>query len=184
MVDPADIPRILSDAARLVRQGRIVVFGSAALAMRLPGAPATRDVDIWCEPAERGDLVAALMGEVSWYQEKHGAYVEVWGPETFAAPVDWPSRAQTLTNDDAPGVELVVPHPHDILIAKLERWEPQDRAHAALILGALPLTEETLDRRLSAAPYRTGAIVEPHRQQRFEVHARQFRSQLAGGAGQ
>ena len=35
MVDPENVPRVLSDAARLLGTGRLVVFGSAALALRL-----------------------------------------------------------------------------------------------------------------------------------------------------
>lgn len=179
MVDPADVPRILSDAARLLGDGELVVFGSAALAMRLPVGPRTRDVDVWCSPPERGDLITALMGEISWYQDKHDAYVEVWGPETFAAPVDWRARALRLTNDDSPRVTLVVPHPHDVLVSKLERWEEQDREHARAIVAAMPITAAALDALLSCAPYRTGRIVDPVRIQRFEVHAAALRSGLA-----
>ncbi|GDX79257.1 hypothetical protein LBMAG42_10680 [Deltaproteobacteria bacterium] len=179
MVDAADVPRILSDAARLLGAGELFVFGSAALAMRLPVGPRTRDVDVWCLPAERGDLITALMGEVSWYQDKHDAYVEVWGPETFAAPEDWQNRAWRLTNEDTPAVTLVVPHPHDVLVSKLERWEPQDREHAKAILASAPLTVARLDALLSQAPYRTGRIVDAARVRRFEVHAAELRAALA-----
>lgn len=179
MVEPADVPDVLLDAARLVGEGEIVVFGSAALAFALPDAPRTRDVDIWCEPKERGDLVEALMGEVSWYQKKHGAYVEVWGPETFAAPLDWRSRARVLTEDAAPGVRLVVPHPHDVLLAKLERWEPADRDHARRILAHLPLTREALAALAAQAPYRRGVITSPERVGRFEAHLAELEGMLS-----
>jgi hypothetical protein len=170
MVEAADVPDVLLDAARLVGTGEIVVFGSAALAFSLPNAPRTRDVDIWCEPAERGDIVVAVMGEVSWYQQKHDAYVEVWGPETFTAPADWRSRAQVLTEDAAPGVRLVVPHPHDVLVSKLERWEEADRDHARLILASYPLSREALASLASRTPYRTGVVTDPARVARFEAH--------------
>lgn len=183
MVEPGDVANILGDAARLLGAGRLVVFGSAALAMRIPNAPRTRDVDIWTEPPDRGEVLNAFMGELSWYHEKHGAYVEVWGPETFAAPIDWPSRAATLTNEDLPSVTLVVPHPHDLLLAKLERWEPQDVAHADLILAAAPLPERVFDQLLAKAPYRTGAITDPARIHRFEVHAMELRARLPRGFG-
>lgn len=181
MVEPADVPDVLLDAARLLGEGEIVVFGSAALAFSLPDAPRTRDVDIWCEPRERGDLLEALMGEVSWYQKKHGAYLEVWGPETFAAPADWRSRAKTLTEDAAPGVRLVVPHPHDVLLAKLERWEPADRAHARLILAHLPLSRVALAALVERAPYRDGRIDAPERVFRFDAHLGELEGMLAGG---
>ena len=111
MVDPGDIPRIVTDVVRLVQSGEIVVFGSSALAFWLDSPPHTRDVDIWCDPPEQGDIVQAVMGELSWYDEKHGAYVEVWSPETFAAPLDWRSRARTLTFEGFPRATVIVPHP-------------------------------------------------------------------------
>lgn len=170
MVDPADVPRVLLDIARLVKQGEVVVFGSAALALVLPDAPRTRDVDVWCTPPDRGDLVTALMGELSWYQERFGAYVEVWGPETFAAPEDWRSRARVLTEETVPEVRLVVPHPHDVVIAKLERWETADQDHARRVVRALPLSRAAALALADRTPYRTGRITDPRRVAAFEAH--------------
>jgi hypothetical protein len=94
VVEPADVARVVADAASLVKRGELVVFGSSALAFWLRDAPRSRDVDVWCEPVERGDLVEALMGELSRYHQRHAAYVEVWRPETFAAPLGWRKRAR------------------------------------------------------------------------------------------
>jgi hypothetical protein len=46
MVEPGQVEPILSDAARLVGEGELVVFGSAALALWLRNAPSSRDVDL------------------------------------------------------------------------------------------------------------------------------------------
>lgn len=170
MVEPEDVPRVLLDAARLMREGEIVLFGSAALCFWLPQAPRTRDIDLWCEPAERGQAVEALMGELSWYHDRHGAYVEVWGPETFAAPTDWRSRARLFTEEEVPGVRLVVPHPHDILLAKVERWEPADKEHARRILAAFPLDAARLLDLDANMPYRGGRITDPRRVAAYLVH--------------
>lgn len=177
MVEPEDVGRILLDAARLVKDGEIVVFGSAALAMWLENPPRTRDVDVWCTPSERGEIVESLMGALSWYDEKHHAYVEVWGPETFAAPSDWRDRAKVLRDDIVPNVSLVVPHPHDVLLAKLERWEEGDREHAALILREIPLRPTDLDRLASKAPYRQPGFDEA-RKFAFEAHLARLRDQV------
>ena len=170
MVNPTDVPRILLDAARLLKEGEIVVFGSAALAFVLPEAPRTRDIDVWCDPPERGELLTVLMGELSWYQSTHGVYVEVWAPETFAAPLNWRSRAKVLTEETAPDVRLVVPHPHDILFAKLERWESGDREHARRILAHLPMDLRRMRHLLAETPYRVGLITDPLRIRDFEGH--------------
>lgn len=174
MVDPDDIPRIVTDAARLVRQGVIVLFGSSALAYWLDDPPRTRDVDLWCEPPEQGEIVEALMGELSWYDEKHGAYVEVWAQETFAAPLGWRERARVLTFDELPDVSVIVPHPHDVLLAKLGRFDESDRDHADRVLAQYPLDEQQLGQLAASSPYRTGGIVEPDRRARFEFALKQL----------
>ena len=168
MVEPADVPRVVADAARLLRSGELVVFGSSALAYWLAKPPRSRDVDLWCDPPERGEVVEALMGELSWYHERHGAYVEVWAPETFAAPVNWRSRAQVLRPDESPDVTLFVPHPHDVLLAKLERMTESDLEHARRILEEFPLQAHQLDVLAAESPHLTGRITDPERVSRFE----------------
>lgn len=180
MVQPADVPRVLLDAARLIRHGELVVFGSAALAFWLAAPPVTRDIDVWCEPREPGEALEALMGELSWYHETHGAYVEVWGPETFAAPTTWRTRARTLSDAQLPDVRLLVPHPHDILFSKLERWESADRGHALQILASFPLTRPQAQQLDAVMPYRTGAIHDPERIQRYDAHYLELLSSLPG----
>lgn len=167
MVSPEDVPHILSDAARLLGTGELVVFGSAALSFWLDHPPSSRDVDVWCEPAERGDVIQAVMGELSWYHNRHGAYLEVWGPETFAAPTSWRSRAKSLEHPDAPGVTLVVAHPHDILLSKLERLESHDLDHIRRILREFPSNRAHLMRLAEEVPYRDGSV-EAERVARFE----------------
>lgn len=167
MVDPDDVPRVVADAARLLRRGELVVFGSSALAFWLAEAPRSRDVDVWCDPPERGDAVEALMGELSWYHERHGVYVEVWSPETFRAPSGWRSRALVHRPDESPEVTLLVPHPHDVLLAKLERMTESDVEHARRILAEFPLPREELRALAAESPYRSGGIEDPERLARF-----------------
>lgn len=178
MVDPADVEKILSDAARLMKDGEIVVFGSAALAFWLDKPPASRDVDIWCKPPERGDVILALMGEESWYHRKHHAYVEVWGPETFCAPYTWRTRSTWKTHADHPGVRMVIPHPHDILMSKIERGDGQDWEHARRILTQIPLNAAELDQLANEMPHRTDQIDDPERLARFEANLRSLRERF------
>lgn len=179
MVHPSLVRRIVIDAARLVKSGEIVVFGSASLAFWLANAPTSRDVDLWVTPPERGESVEALMGELSWYHDLHGAYVEVLGPETFSGPRDWRSRALTLTLPEAPGVRVVVPHPHDVLISKLERFADQDQDHVSRILGEAPLDRARLDALAAESPYRTEEEP-PASVAAFEMHLAEVRARLPG----
>jgi hypothetical protein len=169
LVDPEDVSRVVADAARLLQRGELVVFGSSALAFWLADAPTSRDVDVWCDPPERGEVVEALMGELSWYHDRHGVYVEVWAPETFAAPGDWRSRARTHTIPTSPEVKLLLPHPHDVLLSKLERMTEADMEHARRILKEFPLSEETLEELAAASPHLTGRIDDPERVVRFRA---------------
>ena len=174
MVDPADVVKILHDAARLVRDGEIIVFGSAALSAWLTAAPGTRDVDVIIHPEERGAAVEAVMGELSWYDERFDAHVDVCNAETLAAPESWPVRARRERFADIPGVEVTLLHPHDVLFAKLERWEPQDREHAGRILNELPLTLDEAEGLARDMPHRTGAIIDERRRFDFEAHYAMF----------
>jgi hypothetical protein len=106
-------------------------------------------------------------GELSWYHDRHGIYVEVWAPETFAAPVGWRSRAQVQRLEVSPEVTLLVPHPHDVLFAKLERLTESDVEHARQILAEFPLQKEHLEALAAESPHLTGRITDPERISRF-----------------
>jgi hypothetical protein len=177
MVTPSSVRRIVIDAARLVKQGEIVVFGSASLAFWLQDAPTSRDVDLWVTPPERGEAVEALMGELSWYHERHSSYVEVLGPETFAGPTTWRDRALRLSLPEAPDVTIMVPHPHDVLISKLERWSAPDRDHVRRILAEAPLSRARLDALAADSPYRKGDAP-PASIAAFEMHLAEVRATL------
>jgi hypothetical protein len=181
VVDPESVVKILHDAARLVKDGEIIVFDSAALSAWLSSAPSTRDVDIVVHPPERGDAVEAVMGELSWYDERFDAHVDVCNAETLAAPESWPERARRERFADIPRVEVTLLHPHDVLFAKIERWEPQDRDHARRILNELPMTLETAERLAGEMPHRTGAIRDERRRFDFEAHYGMF-LELLGAA--
>jgi hypothetical protein len=146
-----------------------VVFGSASLAFWLTNAPSSRDVDLWVTPPERGDVVEALMGELSWYHERHSAYVEVLGAETFHAPASWRERAKRIEPPELPDLHVVVPHPHDVLIAKLGRFEPADQDHIDRILREIPADAAKLSELANESPYRDGSLPDDARHA-FELH--------------
>jgi hypothetical protein len=181
MVEPGQVEPILSDAARLVGEGEIVVFGSAALALWLRDPPASRDVDLLCEPAEKGEILTAMMGELSWYHDRHGVFVEVWAEETFAAPEGWRERARLVRHQDLPRVRLLVPHPHDVLVSKLERLETKDREHVRRILAEYPLGRDAFEALVECAPHRRGRIADEERIRRFEHGVGVVRAQLRPG---
>lgn len=173
-----EVTKVVADAARLIGAGEIIVFGSSALAFWMKDPPRSKDVDVWCVPRAKGDAVVALMGELSWYHEKHGMFVEVWGPETFAAPADWRTRSKRLLLTENPKVSIVLPHPHDVMMAKLERMEVKDREHVRAILAEFPLDEATLEQLVLQMPARRGTVT-ADRAARFEVGLTELRAMRA-----
>jgi hypothetical protein len=171
--------RVVQDAARLVGEGELVVFGSAALAFWLGAPPASRDVDLWVVPAERGEAIEALMGELSWYHEKFSIHAEVWGPETFKAPPGWRTRAKVFSFDGLPAVRVTCPHPHDVVLAKLERMDPKDREHIEVVLSQMPMSPERL--RALVAEYE--APREADREARFQSNLAWLSTRVAAHAG-
>ena len=163
-----EVTRVVADAARLMAKGELIVFGSSALAFWMKAPPRSKDVDIWCIPAEKGHAIEALMGELSWYHEKHGMFVEVWGPETFAAPADWRERSKRLLLTENRLVSVILPHPHDVMLAKLERMDVKDREHVRGILAEYPIGDLELDRLVGQMPHRRGPVA-PDRLVRFEA---------------
>ena len=108
------------------------------------------------------------MGELSWYHEKHGMFVEVWGPETFAAPADWRERSKRLLLTENRLVSVILPHPHDVMLAKLERMDVKDREHVRGILAEYPIGDMELDLLVGQMPQRRGPVA-PDRLVRFEA---------------
>ncbi|MEO6597488.1 MAG: hypothetical protein ABIP94_22315 [Planctomycetota bacterium] len=51
----------------------------------------------------------------------------------------------------------MLPHPHDVLMAKLERMDSKDREHISAILTEFPLTRTEMDRLEHNMPHRTAS---------------------------
>ena len=180
MLSPNDVRSVVADASRLAQRGELVIFGSGSLAFWLDSAPPTRDVDIYCIPPERGEAIEALMGELSWYHERHGAYVEVWAPETFRTSSDWRTRAKIVRSDETPELVVLIPHPHDVILAKLERCDERDREQIRAVLEELPLEREALEALLRTSAHERGEIDDHERIARFRHWADWLRDQTKG----
>lgn len=170
-----EVTRVVGDAARLLGSGELIVFGSSALAFWMKNPPRSKDVDVWCVPKAKGDALVALMGELSWYHEKHGMFVEVWGPETFAAPREWRTRSKRLLLTENRAVSVVLPHPHDVMMAKLERMESKDREHIKAVLAEFPLDDATLEQLVEEMPARRTSIA-AERVARFDAGLAELRA--------
>ena len=120
---------------RLTQPGRIILIGSGALLWHAaqrgitePLSENSMDVDPITESEEIARLCyEALIG--SEFERTHGWHVNLM-PESVLRefPDDWQSRAASKKYSL---LEVIVPAPADLLVPKLKRGEPRDRAHAA-----------------------------------------------------
>jgi hypothetical protein len=118
----------------LKEPGRMILIGSAALlwhahvrgiSVELPEA--SMDVDPVTDSDEvAGHCYEALIG--SEFERVHGWHVNLM-PDTILRelPEEWQQRASFKQIGK---LELTVPSPTDLLVPKLKRNQPRDRAHA------------------------------------------------------
>jgi hypothetical protein len=119
---------------RLRTPGEMILIGSGALlwhaaqrGIETPLPENSMDVD----PITENDEIASLGYEAhigSAFERENGWHVNLMPPDALSGmPVDWPERAVTKTYGL---LKVVVPIAQDLLVPKLARGEPRDRAHA------------------------------------------------------
>jgi hypothetical protein len=120
--------------ARLTAPGEMILIGSGALlwhaaqrGIETPLPENSMDVD----PITASDEVAALGYEAhigSSFEKENGWHVNLMPPDALSGlPADWRARG---AHKDYGVLKVVVPAPYDLLVPKLARGEPRDRAHA------------------------------------------------------
>lgn len=115
---------LLSQAAEVLsaqlgsRSLQIVVFGSSPLQMGVSDAIMSGDLDIATDEEIEGILIAAGLTK-----GLSSPYVEVCPLGAFRTALDWRTRAhaEMLGN-----LEILFPHPIDILVSKITRGEEKD----------------------------------------------------------
>jgi hypothetical protein len=81
--------------------------------------------------------------------------------------------------DGLPAVRVTCPHPHDVVLAKLERMDPKDREHIEVVLSQMPMSPERL--RALVAEYE--APREADREARFQSNLAWLSTRVAAHAG-
>ena len=105
----------------------ITIFGSAPLQIQLERTFASADVDVFCDWEHLVELVSAHQlgtGQTEFY-------IQVCSELNFRTSPRWKGRTRSFQIDH---VTFILPHPIDILIAKLHRLDDKDLAAFRLVL--------------------------------------------------
>jgi len=133
--NPSQIESWLMEwGSQLTESGSMVLIGSGALLwhaaqrnLELPLPENSMDVD----PVTESEQVALLGYEAmigSDFEKSHGWHVNLMPIAVLSEmPADWKSRLFRKTYGL---LEVIVPSVDDLLIPKLKRGEPRDKAHA------------------------------------------------------
>lgn len=123
----AGVLRRLVDALPAEREFEITLFGSAPLQLQVDEAFLSGDVDLFSNFEELETVVeSAGLGD-----EQHRPYIQVCSGLNFRTSPHWGTRTQSFKLGNC---TFIVPHPIDILIAKLNRLEEKDLEAFRLVI--------------------------------------------------
>ena len=152
----SQLAEVLHAASRIVTDGDILVIGSQSILGtysedELPDAAvASIEVDIafFDDPSyEKGDLVDAVLGEMSPFHENPGFYGQGVEITTAALPPGWQDRVIRMQTGGIPRPVSFLER-HDLVISKLVAGREKDFALASALIGANLVDAETLTTRM------------------------------------
>jgi len=140
--------RALIEALPKGRDWELTLFGSSPLQLAVESSFISADVDLFTADDAQSELEAILESS-GLGANSRGIYIQLCVEWNFRTSQRWRSRAFT---SQIGHVRLTLPHPIDILIAKLHRLDEKDLRAFRLVIERLGLpTEEELRRELRAA---------------------------------
>lgn len=110
---------------------RITVFGSAPLQLAVESTFLSADVDLFTTPSEQNELLAAVVEQAGIATGQASYYIQVCSELNFRTSPRWKGRTRSFQIEH---VTFILPHPVDILIAKLHRLDDKDLAAFRLVL--------------------------------------------------
>jgi hypothetical protein len=107
---------------------KVTVFGSAPLQILVDPRVLSVDVDVFSAAEELQDLVS----RAGFAEGQADFYIQVSSELNFRTSPLWKDRAQSVTIDNC---TFILPHPIDILIAKLNRLDEKDLEAFRVVLA-------------------------------------------------
>ena len=136
-------------AAAVAGVQKVFAFGANAILpwlaenrhpIPLPNFVPSRELDVSVDDEKLDALIDGAIGELSAFDETFSVYAHGLSLASFQAPAHWQQRAH-VRSEPASGVEIIVPHPHDLMIAKLAAGRPKDFEFACATAWYFPLSE-------------------------------------------
>ncbi len=140
-------------AAAVAGVKKISIFGSNAIipwlaqaghSIPLPNLEPSRDVDVTTGEAKLDLLIDGTIGELSLFDKTFSIYAHSVDFALFQAPVNWRQRTGKRI-EPVSGVEIIVPHPQDLIISKLSVGRPKDFDFAVSVARLFPITDNALN---------------------------------------
>jgi len=129
------------------RDFHLTLFGSSPLQLAIEPSFISGDVDLFAD--ESREAVAAVLAEIGLDNPEREIYVQLCVEGNFRTSPRWKERAWTT---QIGRIALRLPHPIDILIAKLHRCAEKDlRAYSLVIERMGHPTEEEMREELQFA---------------------------------
>ena len=136
-------------AAAVAGVKKVYVFGANAVLpwlqeerhpIPLPNVTPSRELEVSVGDDRLDTLIDGANGELSAFDETFSVYAHGVGLASFHAPMHWQHRAR-VRQEPTSGVEIIVPHPHDLIFSKLVAGRPKDFEFATALAPVFPIAE-------------------------------------------
>lgn len=143
-MDRSQLEHAIRAATEIIRHDTVVIIGSQAILGsftedELP-LEATMSEEVDVAPMEDDDAQSlateldAAIGEMSFFHETHGFYVQGVGMDTAVLPEGWTDRLVRVNNANTRGRTGLCLEPHDLCAAKLIAGRAKDRVFVNALL--------------------------------------------------
>ncbi|MGH7601241.1 MAG: hypothetical protein ACREOI_33200, partial [bacterium] len=136
-------------AAAVAGVQQVYVFGANAIipwlaqvqhTIPLPNFVPSRELDISAGDEKLDTLIDGSIGELSSFDQTFSVYAHGVNLAAFQAPANWRQRTGKRI-EPVSGIEIIVPHPHDLIISKLSVGRPKDFDFAVSVARLFPMTD-------------------------------------------
>jgi len=164
-----DLERTVRTLAREFNTDKVFIIGSQGILLAWPDAPQNMrlslEIDAYPEnariweiaekekdpnsQAEASEHIDALFGSGSQFHRSHGFYIDGVDENTAKLPNGWLVRALVRGIEvDGRTVLAVAPCPEDLIVSKLARLDPKDRAFLEAYHAERPLDLAVIESRI------------------------------------